>query len=175
MNFARKDKLKQHEAKHVNHPLYQCSQCKKGFYRKEHLKDHEISKHSKKYPFSCEHCAKGFVHAKDLHRHIRVRHLGTSSANLNSNFKENHKQEPQVTTTTQPATRPTNTSRLSYQNEQKQTDHKEAYSSLANSKIHGGNRGTNESLANSDFKSKKISSILKSSLMSKTPVDEMVI
>ena len=49
MHFARKDKLKQHEAKHVNHPLYQCGQCHKGFYRKEHLKDHEISKHSKRY------------------------------------------------------------------------------------------------------------------------------
>ena len=31
------------------------------------------------YPFSCEHCDKGFVHAKDLHRHIRVRHLGAST------------------------------------------------------------------------------------------------
>jgi len=80
MNFARKDKLKQHEAKHVTHPLYQCGQCAKGFYRKEHLKDHEISKHSKEYPFSCEHCHKGFVHAKDLHRHIRVRHLGSNTS-----------------------------------------------------------------------------------------------
>jgi hypothetical protein len=80
MTFARKDKLKQHEAKHVNHPLYTCQECKKGFYRKEHLKDHEISKHSKQYPFSCEFCSKGFVHAKDLHRHIRVRHLGNTSA-----------------------------------------------------------------------------------------------
>ncbi len=77
MTFARKDKLKQHEAKHINHPLYSCSDCGKGFYRKEHLKDHEISKHSKQYPFSCEYCAKGFVHSKDLHRHIRVRHLGS--------------------------------------------------------------------------------------------------
>jgi hypothetical protein len=80
MTFARKDKLKQHEAKHINHPLYSCSECGKGFYRKEHLKDHEISKHSKQYPFSCEYCAKGFVHSKDLHRHIRVRHLGSLTA-----------------------------------------------------------------------------------------------
>jgi hypothetical protein len=84
MTFARKDKLKQHEAKHINHPLYECKQCGKGFYRKEHLKDHEISKHSKQYPFSCEHCAKGFVHAKDLHRHIRVRHLNSGS-NIENN------------------------------------------------------------------------------------------
>jgi uncharacterized C2H2 Zn-finger protein len=78
MTFARKDKLKQHSAKHVEYPLYECKypQCGKGFYRKEHLKDHEISRHSKQYPFMCEHCNKGFVHAKDLHRHIRVRHLG---------------------------------------------------------------------------------------------------
>ena len=78
--------------------LYQCYQCDKGFYRKEHLKDHEISKHSKAYPFTCENCNKGFVHAKDLHRHIRVRHLGittdidnnnnTSSSNINNNTNE---------------------------------------------------------------------------------------
>lgn len=42
MTFARKDKLKQHEAKHINHPLYQCSQCSKGFYRKEHLKGNKF-------------------------------------------------------------------------------------------------------------------------------------
>lgn len=78
MTFARKDKLKQHQAKHNDHPLFQCQLCGKGFYRKEHLKDHEIAKHSKQYPFKCENCSKGFVHCKDLHRHIRVRHLGFS-------------------------------------------------------------------------------------------------
>ena len=79
MTFARKDKLKQHQAKHIEHPLYKCLQCSKGFYRKEHLKDHEISRHSKNYPFICEHCKKGFVHSKDLYRHIRVRHLSVNS------------------------------------------------------------------------------------------------
>jgi hypothetical protein len=100
MQFARKDKLKQHEAKHINHPLYQCSQCSKGFYRKEHLKDHEISKHSKQYPFSCEHCNKGFVHAKDLHRHIRVRHLGIAPLTANSSSSPSSSSSSSSTSTT---------------------------------------------------------------------------
>ena len=88
MTFARKDKLKQHQAKHIDHPLYQCCQCGKGFYRKEHLKDHEISKHSKQYPFSCEYCNKGFVHSKDLYRHIRVRHLNAVNDGKKQRFND---------------------------------------------------------------------------------------
>lgn len=175
MDFARKDKLKQHEAKHVNHPIYQCSQCKKGFYRKEHLKDHEISKHSKKYPFSCEHCAKGFVHAKDLHRHIRVRHLGSANAN---NSKENLKQEPSPlkTTTAAASTAARGTAQPSSQRDQREL--KDRYNSLANNSNLNSNidqRGVaNECLPNSDFKSKKISSILKCNSMSKSAVDDTV-
>ena len=124
MNFARKDKLKQHQAKHINHPLYQCGKCSKGFYRKEHLKDHEISKHSKEYPFSCEHCNKGFVHSKDLHRHIRVRHLGSTIKTPKSNSQQPLK--PTKSESPQPKEEPP--------------------------------------LKSNDFKSKKISSILKSTV-----------
>ncbi|RNA41658.1 gastrula zinc finger -like, partial [Brachionus plicatilis] len=139
MTFARKDKLKQHEAKHVNHPLYKCAECGKGFYRKEHLKDHEISKHSKEYPFTCEHCTKGFVHAKDLHRHIRVRHLGNQSPKL----KKSDDSAPNFA-------------------HAKQTECKGGEETCLGQKMVYQMPHINANIVNGDFKSRKISSILKS-------------
>ncbi|CAF0852318.1 unnamed protein product [Brachionus calyciflorus] len=149
MTFARKDKLKQHEAKHVNLPPYVCNDCGKGFYRKEHLKDHEISKHSKQYPFSCEHCNKGFVHAKDLHRHIRVRHLG--NAVPKSKKKIEHPQE-NVPKSVEIKNNLVQTQKIVYQVPQ-----------------------INGTVLNNDFKSKKISSILKSNFNPAPIIDTPVI
>ena len=139
MTFARKDKLKQHEAKHFNHPPYRCSECNKGFYRKEHLKDHEISKHSKEYPFTCEHCNKGFVHAKDLHRHIRVRHLGNQSPKAK-------KGDETVFINS------------------KQTESKISHEPIGQKLLYQIPQ-INTNITNGDFKSRKISSILKSNYM----------
>ncbi|UJR12751.1 hypothetical protein I4U23_016925 [Adineta vaga] len=73
--FARKDKLKQHEAKH--HALggiYKCDDCSKTFVRHEHLRDHYIVKHSHQYPFSCEYCEKGFIYSNQLYDHFKQYH-----------------------------------------------------------------------------------------------------
>ncbi len=166
MQFARKDKLKQHEAKHINHPLYQCTQCSKGFYRKEHLKDHIISKHSKQYPFSCEHCSKGFVHAKDLHRHIRVRHLGVAvnqttiaNTNISNNLIKKVKIKAntlKITNPFQATTAPTTTSAQSTQ---------PVSTIISNNNNNNNTTMTPVKLTSNDFKSKKISSILKSTLI----------
>lgn len=102
-------------------------------------KDHEISKHSKQYPFSCEHCNKGFVHAKDLHRHIRVRHLGIAESNT-----------VVKSTTKNVATKP----------KVKKNNLK-----LNNSTNLPVTMTSCVSLSSNDFKSKKISSILKSNLL----------
>ena len=162
MQFARKDKLKQHEAKHINHPLYQCTQCSKGFYRKEHLKDHIISKHSKQYPFSCEHCSKGFVHAKDLHRHIRVRHLGITvnqTTIANTNISNNLIKKVKIKANTLKITNPFQITTTSAQSTQPVS------TIISNNNNNNNITMTPVKLTSNDFKSKKISSILKSTLI----------
>ncbi|CAF1040762.1 unnamed protein product [Adineta ricciae] len=73
--FARKDKLKQHEAKHsAKGGMYTCEDCNKVFVRYEHLRDHSIAKHSHQYPFSCEHCGKSFIHQSQLYEHYKQNH-----------------------------------------------------------------------------------------------------
>jgi hypothetical protein len=50
--FYRKDKLKQHAAKHsAEGGLFKCNACVKTFVRPEHLRDHDIVRHSRQYPF----------------------------------------------------------------------------------------------------------------------------
>ena len=50
--FYRKDKLKQHAAKHsASGGLFKCNACVKTFVRPEHLRDHDIVRHSRQYPF----------------------------------------------------------------------------------------------------------------------------
>ncbi len=50
--YFRKDKLKQHAAKHsASGGLYKCNACIKTFVRPEHLRDHDIVRHSHQYPF----------------------------------------------------------------------------------------------------------------------------
>ncbi|CAF1132149.1 unnamed protein product [Adineta ricciae] len=73
--FARKDKLKQHAAKHsATGGLFQCHACVKTFVRPEHLRDHDIVRHSHQYPFRCELCRKGFLHQNQLYAHHKQRH-----------------------------------------------------------------------------------------------------
>lgn len=73
--FARKDKLKQHAAKHTAAGgLFKCHACVKTFVRPEHLRDHDIVRHSHQYPFSCEVCRKGFLHQNQLYAHHKQRH-----------------------------------------------------------------------------------------------------
>jgi hypothetical protein len=80
--FARKDKLKQHAAKHsAAGGLFKCHACVKTFVRPEHLRDHDIVRHSRQYPFSCEVCRKGFLHQNQLYAHHKQRH-----ANENTEF-----------------------------------------------------------------------------------------
>lgn len=48
----RKDKLKQHAAKHsAAGGMFQCRICVKTFVRPEHLRDHDIVRHSHEFPF----------------------------------------------------------------------------------------------------------------------------
>jgi hypothetical protein len=50
--LSRKDKLKQHAAKHTaSGGLFKCHACVKTFVRPEHLRDHDIVRHSRRYPF----------------------------------------------------------------------------------------------------------------------------
>ncbi|CAF1413781.1 unnamed protein product [Adineta steineri] len=73
--FARKDKLKQHAAKHSESGgLFKCDRCVKTFVRPEHLRDHDIVRHSHQYPFQCELCRKGFLHQNQLYAHHKQRH-----------------------------------------------------------------------------------------------------
>ncbi|CAF1543680.1 unnamed protein product, partial [Adineta steineri] len=73
--FARKDKLKQHAAKHSESGgLFKCDRCVKTFVRPEHLRDHDIVRHSHQYPFQCELCQKGFLHQNQLYAHHKQRH-----------------------------------------------------------------------------------------------------
>ncbi|CAF0810390.1 unnamed protein product [Rotaria sordida] len=73
--FARKDKLKQHAAKHTaSGGLFKCHACVKTFVRPEHLRDHDIVRHSHQYPFRCEVCRKGFLHKTQLYTHHKQHH-----------------------------------------------------------------------------------------------------
>lgn len=99
--FYRKDKLKQHEARHsAMGGMFQCEICLKTFVRPEHLRDHHIVRHSHQFPFrweicffsnyrkikhffffySCEFCCKGFLHQTQLYTHHKQQH---STANEN--------------------------------------------------------------------------------------------
>jgi hypothetical protein len=67
--------LKQHAAKHsAAGGLFKCHACVKTFVRPEHLRDHDIVRHSRQYPFSCELCRKGFLHQNQLYAHHKQRH-----------------------------------------------------------------------------------------------------
>lgn len=50
--LLRKDKLKLHAAKHTAAGgLFKCHTCVKTFVRPEHLRDHDIVRHSRQFPF----------------------------------------------------------------------------------------------------------------------------
>lgn len=72
--------------------MYKCHTCSKTFVRPEHLRDHDIAKHSRQYPFryrsnfmqkqtksffsffSCEYCQKGFLYQNQLYDHYKQCH-----------------------------------------------------------------------------------------------------
>ena len=56
---TRKDKLKQHAAKHgAAGGTFQCRTCIKTFARAEHLRDHDIARHSRQFPFRYVQCSR---------------------------------------------------------------------------------------------------------------------
>ncbi|CAF4276744.1 unnamed protein product, partial [Rotaria sordida] len=96
--FARKDKLKQHEAKHsVSDRTYKCDACTKTFIRPEHLRDHNIARHSHQYPFSCEYCRKGFLYQNQLYDHHKQYHsYGNQTRNEKSTYDRDQSSSDQT-------------------------------------------------------------------------------
>nr|CAH7752115.1 unnamed protein product [Callosobruchus chinensis] len=80
-NFTEQGKLEKFQ-QHNRNP-YQCSQCKKRFSRKDHLRTHEKNIHGEfAGPFRCSICEQFYKNTESLRKHMAKFHLSAVTDNI---------------------------------------------------------------------------------------------
>ena len=69
--FTKKRTLMRHISSMHNNESYDCILCKKSFKRKDHLRRHQLSIHSRTYEVSCSKCEKKFARKDNLKKYMK--------------------------------------------------------------------------------------------------------
>ena len=73
--FTQPGQVLRHKATHTGEKAYHCKICDRYFARKDTLRGHIDSCHSKKKDYMCDHCTRRFVTLHALTDHVTT-HLG---------------------------------------------------------------------------------------------------
>lgn len=83
MRFTQFANMRRHKLSHSGIRPFECRLCLRRFFRKDHLVEHTVRKHSKQRPLRCPFCAKTFPSVPMLKNHLSNAHSSGYSPRSN--------------------------------------------------------------------------------------------